>query len=68
MYVCINPYPFHKDINILMHKMQASKNHIRKNTNEDISHAITNNKHTLFSLDKQAWNMYKANQAYYFKN
>jgi hypothetical protein len=68
MCVCIAPYPFHKDINRLMHKMQSRKNHISKITNEDINHAITNNKHTLFSSGKQAWNMYKTHQEYYFKN
>jgi hypothetical protein len=52
--VCIALYPFHKDINRLMHKMQSRENHISKITNEDINHAITNNKHTLFSSGKQA--------------
>jgi hypothetical protein len=51
-----------------MHKMQSRENHISKITNEDINHAITNNKHTLFSSGKQAWNMYKTHQEYYFKN
>jgi glycerate-2-kinase len=50
------------------HLIKKRKNHISKITNEDLNHAITNNKHILFSLGKQAWNMYKAHQAYYFKN
>jgi hypothetical protein len=36
------------------HLIKKRKNHISKITNEDLNHAITNNKHILFSLGKQA--------------